>query len=116
MVSKFLDNADYGATFVFGENFTEHFFAFKVEYFKILLNSSGTIYNYILCIFYKSPLLFGGTSSSCEMFWVRIYTCLQYFWGRGSGGGRQHVCRTGNLNLSSCDFLDRISIDDKDLP
>lgn len=37
-MTEFLDHTDVGAIFVFGEKFTDHFFAFKVQKNKVSNN------------------------------------------------------------------------------
>ena len=46
LARKFLDFSDAGASFVFGENFTEHLFAFKVLPTIIFVSSVTTILYY----------------------------------------------------------------------
>lgn len=69
-VTKFLDFSDAGARFVFGDNFQEHLFAFKVLPSIIFFSSIITVFYYlgvlqfIVRIFAKVMVRFMGTSGA----------------------------------------------------
>jgi CNT family concentrative nucleoside transporter len=70
VVTKFLDFSDAGARFVFGDNFQEHLFAFKVLPSIIFFSSIITVFYYlgvlqfIVKIFAKVMVRFMGTSGA----------------------------------------------------
>ncbi len=69
-VTRFMDFSDAGARFVFGENFQEHLFAFKVLPSIIFFSSIITVFYYlgvlqfIVKIFAKVMMRFMGTSGA----------------------------------------------------
>ena len=74
-VSTFLDYTDNGAALVFGDKYTDHFFAFKVNLLLIILTLKLFLKKLILKQGYARGNIFFGHRKHTLLFW-RYSICL----------------------------------------
>jgi CNT family concentrative nucleoside transporter len=82
-VTQFLDYTDYGASLVFGDNFKDHFFAFKVDYLNFVLIKLSVLFFFLIikCLQVMPVIIFfSAVVNILYYFKVIQYLLIKFGW------------------------------------